>query len=178
MPFNARRSIRLPDFDYAGFGAYFVTLCTGSRQCYFGDVTGDGVQLNDNGKTVADCWMAIPGHMPNVELDAFIVMPNHLHGILWIMGANSPATMRATPWVAPTDGTAARPGPAQGSLGAVIGAFKSVTAKRLRDNPDLPSRLWQRNYYEEIIGDDEALNRIREYIQTNPSRWPDDPDRP
>jgi REP element-mobilizing transposase RayT len=178
MQFIARRSVRLPDFDYAGFGAYFVTLCTSDRQCYFGEVTGDGVQLNDYGKTVADCWMEIPRHMPNVELDAFIVMPNHLHGILWIMGANSPAMQRATPWVAPTDEPERRPGPAQGSLGAVIGAFKSVTAKRLCGNPELPSRLWQRNYFEQVIGDGAALNRIRDYIQTNPSRWSEDPDHP
>ena len=92
MPFNERSSIRLSDFDYASFGAYFVTLCTSGRQCYFGEVTDDGVQLNDYGKTVAECWMAIPGHMPNVKTDAFIIMPNHLHGILWIMGADFAGT--------------------------------------------------------------------------------------
>ena len=178
MTFNERRSIRLPDFNYAGFGAYFVTLCTAGRQCYFGEMTGDGVQLNDCGKTVADCWTAIPEHLPGVELDEFILMPNHLHGILWIMGGESSLPQRATPWVAPTDEPAPRPGPVRGSLGAIIGAFKSAASKRLRDNPELPSRLWQRNYYEEVIKDDEALNRIRQYIQSNPSKWSDDPDHP
>jgi REP element-mobilizing transposase RayT len=173
--FRSRRSVRLPDYDYGGFGAYFVTLCTCDRQGHFGQVTGDSVVLNEAGMLVTECWKAIPAHMPSVELDEFIVMPNHLRGIIWITGANSPATGRAPPWVAPTDESERPPGPIPGSLGAIIGAFKSVTAKRLGVFPELPSRIWQRNYYEEIIENDDSLNRIREYIIANPSRWSEDP---
>ena len=131
-----RRSIRLRDFDYGDAGAYFVTLCTWRRECLFGDVVDGDVRLNEFGMVVRDEWLHTPQVRPNVELDEFNVMPNHFHAILWITdpvgatrgGAHARRPMaqtRATHRVAPTAG------PPSGSIGAIIGQFKSAATKRI-----------------------------------------------
>ncbi|HEY3069036.1 MAG TPA: hypothetical protein VGJ34_01865 [Gaiellaceae bacterium] len=87
MPGPRRNSPRLRDYDYATTGAYFVTVCSRERRCMFGDVVRDEMQLNRLGHIVADCWSDISAHVLSVQLDAFVVMPNHLHGIVWLEGA-------------------------------------------------------------------------------------------
>jgi len=182
-----RRSIRLRGYDYALPGAYFVTIATHGRQLLFEDTVLHRV--------VETFWRRIPGHTPHVELDEWVVMPNHLHGIIIVtdpVGATHSSrnsSMKSPPGPAteiqlereqlghasPLPAT----GPPSGSLGAIIGNFKSVTTRRInrvRHSPGL--RVWQRNYYERIIRNQRELNAIRQYIHDNPARWADDEENP
>ncbi len=158
-----RRSIRLNGYDYAQNGAYFVTICTWQREYLFGNIVDGGMRLSDIGLLVEQCWRTIAA--AQVQLDEFVVMPNHLHGILLLTGNNRQARV--------SDGTA------PGSLGAIIQNFKSVSTRRVnnqRDNRGCP--LWQRNYYERVIRNDAELGRAREYIVNNPMKWDLDRENP
>jgi len=161
-----RRAMRLPGHDYTQPGAYFVTLCTHERAELFGSVTDGAVVLNPYGEIVWEEWFKAVVIRPNVWLNKTecVVMPNHIHGIIWILDHPVGATRR----VAPTSPN----GPAPGSIGAIIGQFKSAVTKRingLRGTPGAP--VWQRNYYERIIRDESTLAAIRRYITANPARW-------
>ncbi len=170
MPYDLskhhRRSIRLRGYDYTACGAYFVTICMHRYACLLGTVVDGEMRLNACGRAVEECWEAIPQHCAHVELDAFVVMPNHMHGIIVITAQPVVGTMAADH---------RRPnGLPRGSLGAVVGAFKAASAKRvneLRHSAGVP--VWHRGYYEHIIRDAHALDRIRLYIETNPKRWAD-----
>jgi len=170
-----RRSIRLPYYDYTGAGAYFVTLCTGGHRSLFGRIEGEEMRRARPGVIADQCWRAIPTHFPQVALDEFIVMPNHVHGIIWIMDApvDAAAHFVGATHASPLRDTAGMPhGPKQRSLGAMIGSYKSAVSKRVREIGGTPDRpIWQRNYFEHVIRNDVALHRIRQYIVNNPSRW-------
>lgn len=182
-----RRSIRLGGYDYAQAGGYFVTICTQDRVCLFGDVVNGEMWLNGTGRIVHDEWMRTPVLRPRVTLDAFVVMPNHIHGII-ILGdghnaVNDGATAgRGTLQRAPTERGSAveRFGrPTSDSIPTIVRLFKSATTKRinrLRGTPGAP--VWQRNYYEHIVRDDESLGRIRQYILNNPAQWASDRENP
>ncbi|GIV57086.1 MAG: hypothetical protein KatS3mg054_0921 [Chloroflexus sp.] len=165
-------------------GGYFITICTHDRACLFGEVVAGEMQVNAVGEVVCAEWFRTAQIRPYVRLydDEFVVMPNHIHGIIWIINDDVGATRRvahrvgATRRVAPTDPPR---GPASGSIGAIVGQFKSITTKRinaLRGTPGAP--VWQRNYYEHIIRTEDALQRIREYIATNLLRWHLDRENP
>ncbi|MDO8612587.1 MAG: transposase [Dehalococcoidia bacterium] len=180
-----RKSIQLRGYDYAQAGAYFVTICTQSRECIFGDVIEGQMVLNDPGKVVESVWRELPEHYPGVAVDACAVMPNHLHGIVVLVGAG-----RAN--VEPVGAGASacpEPGQPQGvaptlSLPDVVQRFKSLTTakyrKGVRDSGWQPfaGRLWQRNYYEHVIRNEDDLDRVRRYIAENPLRWDEDPENP
>jgi putative transposase len=195
-----RRSIRLKGYDYRRAGAYFVTICTQDRAFLFGQVVHDEMQLNDAGKMVYNVWNDLPAFYPGVQTDAFIVMPNHIHGIIILVGAD-PRVCPAQPSVGvgprayPDAGPRAYPGQPQEmgqpqgvaptlGLPDVVHRFKTMTTKRYADGvkrlgwEPFRGRLWQRNYYEHIIRNEESLNRIREYILTNPMRWALDRENP
>jgi putative transposase len=275
---HRRRSMRLKGYDYSQAGAYFVTICTQGRACLFGEVVDGEMRLNDAGRMVVAEWERLPALFPNVVLDAFVVMPNHIHGIVILTdpaddatdgataigatiggattgrAATGGATTRVAPTTAgddatpvgaglvpalstmarddaipvgaglvpapstpaqsvpapsvPAPSTPATPAPAPSTpatpapappvpapptpapsvpaptLGDVIGAFKSrVTVEYIRGVKTFgwtpfDRRLWQRNYYEHIIRNEEALNRIRRYIVENPIRWAFDRENP
>lgn len=157
---RGRRSIRLKGYDYTRPGGYFVTLVAFRRECLFGEVQDGEMVLNQYGKIVDDCWQAIPAHFCNVDLGAYAIMPNHLHGIILIRDASVVAT-----------------GPRKGSLGAIIGAFKmAVTRRIVHDFGD--ANIWQRGYYERIIRDEAEANRIHAYIKANPANWCGDRENP
>ena len=147
-----RRSIRLPGFDYTQDGLYFVTLATQERACLFDDPIM---------YTLAETlWQQIPRHFPFVSLDAWVLMPNHLHGILLLAGRPEGRGDRSNSKLAP------------GSLGAIIGNYKSVTTRRLNQIAGLEGRtVWQRNYYERVIRSETELAAIRKYIEQNPAHW-------
>ena len=173
-----RRSVRLKDYDYAGAGAYFVTICTQSHALLFGAIVGEEMRLSPAGEIVRDEWARTADVRPDVELDAFVVMPNHLHGIIVITGHPSP-TVGATRRVAPTENRGTARGPVPGSVGAMVGQFKSVATRRIRQCLGAPSlTVWQRNYYEHVIRDEESLNLIRQYIADNPAGWALDRENP
>ena len=169
-----RRSVRLQGYDYSQAGAYFVTICTVQQAELLGQVTDGGVQLNAYGQIVEDCWKQIPAHFPHASVDAYVVMPNHVHGTIIIDRAEAGSNGN------PVGATHASPlpenvrphGPRPGSLGAIVGAFKSAAARRINRRRGTPgTAVWQRNYYEHIVRSERALDAIREYIHQNPVRW-------
>jgi len=187
---HRRRSIRLKGYDYSQAGWYFITICTHNRLCLFGGVQNGEMVLNDAGMMVQTVWNEIPPHYPEIATDEFIIMPNHVHGII-IVGAgpracpdmvNCETGPRACPNQANHEtGTGQPRGVAPTlSLPDIIHRFKTMTTKRYTDGVQqhgwmpFPGKLWQRNYYEHIIRDEKSHNRISEYIQTNPLRWRDD----
>jgi len=166
-----RRSIRLKGWDYRNSGAYFVTLVAHERELLFGEMVGDEVRLSEFGEIARDEWLASPNIRREIQLDVFVVMPNHIHGIVWIVSDDVGATGRS-PLPPPH-------GPASKSLGSFIAGYKSVVTKRInqiRGTPGIP--VWQRNYYDRIIRSERELDAIRRYIQNNPSRWAEDRENP
>lgn len=167
---HRRRSLRLMGYDYSQPGAYFVKVCTQGRQCLFGRVVTHKMQPNDAGRMVQACWQELPNRFPFVKLDQFVVMPNYFHGIIQLIRNRCRGEPCVRPDVHPH-------GTLDGTIGRIIQAFKSVTAHgyiigvRQHGWTSFPGRLWQRNYYEKIIRDDETLNVIRQYIMDNPAQW-------
>jgi REP element-mobilizing transposase RayT len=173
----------MPGYDYSTAGWYFVTVCTQDRAAMFGEIMHNEMVPNAAGKMVATTWMEMPQHYPGVVLDAFIVMPDHFHGIM-IVGAGP----RARPCVHGRDRSPRLDvhgkGHPQGgaptfSLFDAVQRFKSLTTTRYRYGvigqkwTPFNGRLWQRNYYEHVIRDDADLYAIRQYIAGNPARWAD-----
>ena len=178
-----RRSLRLRGFDYSQEGAYFVTICTHDRACLFGEVVDGEMRLNDVSRVVQTVWDGLLERFPSVELDAFVVMPNHVHGILVVGAALAPPKRRnvGAGLALPLGGAAssAPTGTTSTTLGNVVRAFKSMSAigvNRLLKRLGQP--LWQRGYYEHIIRSEKSLSRIQEYIATNPSSWELDRENP
>ena len=152
------------------YGAYFVTLVTHDRASLFGEVDNGGVLLTHMGKLVAETWLWLPTQYPSVELNEFVVMPNHLHGVIWLTG---PLSGTGDSRIAPTNFGGRKP------LGRLIGAFKTVSAKRVNTALGTPGRsLWQRDYYDHVIRNERDLDRIREYIHNNPLQWELDEENP
>ena len=157
MPHPTRKNPRLTDYDYTNTGAYFVTICTHQHQLLFGSVRDDRAELNQCGQIAEHAWRDIPMHFPSVHLDEFIVMLNHVHGILFIDGERA---RHASPL---------QHGP---TLGVIIGAYKSATTRQINQTRDTAgAMLWQRNYYEHVIRNDISLAEIRQYIANNPLQW-------
>ena len=164
-----RRSGRRRGHDYRA-GTYFVTICAGERGALFGALINGEMRANDLGKIVGQCWRAIPEHDASVILDEFVLMPDHVHGLLRL------ATGRAcpVPTVSAMDGTI-RPSP---HLGTIVGSFKSATARLINFHRATPgATVWQRGYYEHRVRGEDDLRRIREYIIGNPRRGEDRPAR-
>lgn len=172
-----RHSIRLQYFDYSQSGAYFVTICTHERTCLFGDVVDGDMRLSDAGKIVEQCWLAIPIHFPRVDLDAFAVMPNHVHGIIVltnrIVGAKNFSPLHQYD---STTGKLPSRSPSE-TIGSIVRGFKIGVTKWFRKNT-VTDTVWQRNYYEHIIRSEESLQRIRRYVHENPLRWTFDGENP
>ncbi|MYD09653.1 MAG: hypothetical protein F4X02_06385 [Chloroflexi bacterium] len=166
-----RRSLRLDGYDYRNTGVYFVTVCTHQKRCVFGKILNDSMIPNECGFVVKEEWKRAEILRSNVELDMFVLMPNHLHGLILLRDEQDDGQRSASDFAAtPTSSTLQA-----GSLGAIIGQFKSVATKRIRrlnNPPDMP--IWQRNYYESIIRTPVIWNRARDYIATNPMRWRED----
>jgi len=161
-----RRSIRLKKYDYSSPGAYFVTICSNNQECIFGEITDSNgicsVYLSDYGEVVEDEWLKSTEIRKEINLDHFVIMPNHFHGIILVSKGDRP--------VAPTSS-----GPRSGSVSAMIAGFKSAVTKRiniLRNSSGIP--VWQRNYYERVIRNEDELNVLREYINYNPLNWETD----
>jgi len=167
--------MRLKRYDYSQAGAYFVTICTENRECLFGDVIGGKMVLNNVGRIVVDEWIKTVLIRDEIQLDEWVVMPNHFHGIVWI----THGTVRhcrgdrpVAPTIRPVAPTA---GPQPRSLGAMVAGFKSAVTKRINESRQTPgAKLWQRNYYEHIVRNENELNRIRQYIIDNPKNWKSD----
>ncbi|MBK9098411.1 MAG: transposase [bacterium] len=184
-PKNQRRSIRLKEFDYSTPWWYYVTVCTYERKYLFGKIVKGKMVLNEFGKIVEVEWLKTKEIRNNVDLDYYVIMPNHLHGNIIINGRgelNSPQGMNLRLELNSTGNNESRriqyaptndkfKSPSQ-SLGAIIRGFKSAVTKRIREltkNTEL--KIWQRNYYEHIIRNEVDLQNIRNYIELNPLKW-------
>jgi REP element-mobilizing transposase RayT len=224
-----RRSIRLKGYDYSQAGAYFITICTHNRECLFGTIENGEMMLNDGGNIAEECWLEIPKHFPNVVLHEYIVMPNHVHGIIELVGAknispdntnqhspgdtgahqHSPGNTGAhqhSPGNAgahqhsPGDTGAHQHSPGNAgahqhspgdtgakdfsplripfvspsrTIGSIIRGYKIGVTKWFRANTDIET-VWQRNYHEHIIRNEQSYQTISDYIINNPRRWNDD----
>ncbi|MFH1846588.1 MAG: transposase [Candidatus Omnitrophota bacterium] len=173
-----RKSIRLKNYDYSKEGAHYVTICAHDRKCIFGDVQNGEVLLNGMGNIVKFTWLGLPQHNKNVELDEYIVMPNHMHGIIKIVGAGSkPARNDNQDYNTLYNYNRAglEPAPTWHGLSEIVRQFKTFSAKRINQMNETPGTcLWQRNFYEHVIRDESDLTRIREYIRNNPAGWEKD----
>ena len=162
-----RRSIRLKGYDYSHEGAYFITTCTFKNALLFVKERYCNI--------VKQCLLEIPVHFPNIELDAWIIMPNHVHAILVINDRIEQIKRRGTACRAPTSTYERFGKPTMGSLPTIIRSFKSAATKRINAIRETPgTRVWQRNYYEHVIRNDEEFNIRRRYLLDNPVRWDED----
>jgi putative transposase len=162
-----RRSIRMAHYDYTQGGAYFITICIDRKQCVLGMIHNEQMICNKLGSIAERCWLAIPQHFPNATLDEFVIMPNHLHGILFLTDPLLPrvGAQHAAP-------AADKVRVVAGSVGAIVRSFKSEVTKQARQFELLPREsLWQRNYYEHVIRNEADLTEKREYIINNPLQW-------
>lgn len=163
-----RQTIRLPHYDYSSAGAYFVTINARKKAALFDRLAGGEVELNEVGEIALEKWIELPARFQHITLDAFIVMPSHVHGVLFI---EEHATREADRHVraqhaAPIRG--GRPRVAPGSLGAIVRSYKSAVTKTVNELQGSPGQsVWHRNYYERVIRNERELNEIRHYIANN-----------
>ena len=168
-----RRSIRLQGYDYSQAGVYFVTIVTQGRACLFGEVVDGIVHLNSTGRMISDCWQWLESQYPCVALDEYVLMPNHLHGLIMITDNVRRGGSRTAPTGADSPAGKRKP------LGRLIGAFKTVSTKQFNSaHGKSGSPLWQRNFFEHVVRRDESLDKIRQYIRDNPARWEFDRENP
>ena len=153
-PRPRRRSLRLPGYDYSQAGAYFITACTQNRVMLLGEVIDCSVRLNELGTIVQQTWDDLPTHYQGIDLDAFVVMPKHLHGIMILSDQYE----------------------RRHAISEIMRGFKTFSARRVNERAGKRGVLWQRGYYEHVIRNEKALDRIRAYIANNPARWADDPE--
>ncbi|MEA1958628.1 MAG: transposase [Chloroflexota bacterium] len=166
------RSMWLKEYDYSQPGAYFVTTCTHDRECLFGEIAGRQMILNDAGKIVQIVWDEIRKHFDRVESDQFVIMPNHIHGIIIL---NSETVGAGSPRPNQNIGRGDR----APTLGKIVAYFKYQTTKRINESQGTPGyKLWQRNYYEHVIRDENELQNIRHYIRYNHLKWDEDEENP
>jgi len=197
-----RRSIRLDGYDYSQPCIYFITLCTYNRECLFGEILNGEMRLNEFGKMTQQCWLEIPNHFPQTQLDEYIIMPDHIHGIIVlndfvgvqnvgakivgakIVGTKNVGAKNFSPLPMPTPEPTPLPMPTpeqnitpfrspSKTIGSIIRGFKIGVTKWFRQNTDIYV-VWQRNFYEHIIRNEDELNRIRQYIIDNPKKWKTD----
>ena len=202
-----RRSIRLKDYDYSRCGAYFVTICTQNRICLFGEIDRGKMNQNDAGDAITETFGNLSAYCPGLEVDTFVVMPNHVHIVFVLNRHVVGAGLRACPVNDDDDidrtsgqidqtpmgnGDLTEGHPRRGAptddgrttLSDVVYTFKSWTTKRYSDGVKqdgwtaFPGKLWQRNYYERVIRNEDEMTRIREYIKGNPQNWETDEENP
>jgi len=156
-------STRLKEYDYSQPGEYFVTICTHTHKCLFGEVINEKMILSNIGSIVKQYWEDIPNHFPNIELDAFVIMPNHIHGIIVIKDENNFGRDVQL-------NVSARISPKKGSLSVIIRTYKAAVTRECR-NKGLNGFHWQPRFYEHIISEEKELHNIRDYIIDNPLKW-------
>ena len=161
MKYKEKKKYRLPEYDYSQEGGYFVTICTRDKEIYFGDVISGCMKLSRIGETAKQFWLQIPIRFNNVVLDEFVIMPNHVHGIILI------THRRNVPWHVPTTGI--RP-LAKDSLSSIINHYKG-NVKRWCNKNGFECFSWQPRFYDHVIRDEKSLNEIRQYIINNPLKW-------
>jgi len=168
-PSGHRRSIRLPCFDYAQPGAYFLTICAFDRKSIFGHMSGNVVELFALGQCVNAAWLELPRRFAHVELGTYVIMPNHLHALLLLhrQEARGGSTREAFQK------------PVRGSLPTIIRSFKGTASVRIKEaGIRLAHPVWQRNYFERVVRNGKEFTAAMRYILENPVRWRFDHENP
>ena len=177
-----RRSIRLKGYDYSQAGLYFITICCQDRECRFGKIENDAMILNEYGQIAYYEWTKLAERFPNFELDVFQIMPNHMHGIILLNDVGATLAVARDNTVAQNDAindgdirAGASPAP---TVGDIVGAYKSLVTNACleiyKSKNELMGKLWQRNYHEHIIRDEQSYITISDYIINNPTKWAED----
>ena len=163
--YHHRRSVRVKSHDYASPGEYFITICTYERESIFGVVQEDKMLLNEWGTIAENCWGDLLNHFSHIHLGPYIIMPNHIHGIIGIdkyPERHCKVDRRFSDAIS-------------GSISTIVGSFKSATTRKINQvRQNSGATIWQRNFHEHIIFDDDAKVRIQDYIINNPRNWKDD----
>ncbi len=163
-----RKRNRLITYNYSYVGYYFITICVKNREEYFGKIIHDEMILNDHGEMIKKNWLRIPEFHPSIQLDEWIIMPNHIHGIIVIENGKSE-----------TAGTEHCSVPTRyGLLSKIIKSFKEACSKQIRIQYPGSLFCWQRSYYDHVIRNEESLFTIRRYIRDNPQKWYMDENNP
>jgi putative transposase len=150
-----RKSTRFKNFDYSSSGVYFLTVCAFQRECIFGGIINSEMILSSAGERTLEIWEELPSRFPMVELDSFVIMPNHVHGVICLTN------------------------PASVTISTVLRAFKSLSARAINQELGRAERpAWQKRFWDRIIRDEAELERIRTYIVNNPQSWLDDQENP
>ncbi len=163
-------SARRQGWDYGSSGWYFVTICTKGKEYYLGDIIGNRMRLSSMGRIAKQCWQQIPNHFSHVALDAFVIMPNHVHGVIVINEPRHVETLQCNVSTQRIPSPMSIISPRPGSLPTIMRSFKSITARIIHD-AGIPQFQWQPRYHDRIIRDAKALEQIRWYIQNNPRMW-------
>jgi putative transposase len=171
---TGRRLLRLQGYDYSQAGGYFITLCTRDRAQLFGKITDSKMQLSPTGEIARHAWRSLPEWFPYVALDCYVIMPNHIHGVLLLLPEDS-KTLAVESSIERDSASVGRDysmaGTPPKSLGSVIQAYKSRVTRQCNQQCGENSPLWQRGYYDHVIRDELGLERIREYVTWNPAQW-------
>ena len=170
-----RRSLRLKDYDYSQAGAYFITICTKGRKCYLGEICNERMNLSDIGNIVKECWLKIPEHFGNVKIDEWVIMPNHVHGIIIIIesvGTDYNLSLQRKTRQNRFQNITPK------SLSYIIATFKSAVSRQINRIGTGNDFAWQSRFYDHIIRNENELYRIKQYIQNNPLKWELDRENP
>jgi putative transposase len=160
---KSRKRLRLPHYDYSTTGAYFLTICVKNMKPLFAQIQNKELRLSDPGKIAEQTWLNLPNHYANIKLDEFIIMPNHMHGILWIL--DKPTSSQSI-------GEGFQPSLSQHALPEIIRGFKTYSARKINRLLNATGKpIWQRSFHEHIIRNDDDLLKHRTYIQNNPLKW-------
>jgi len=163
MPHLDRQRTRLQDFDYSSDGAYFITICVQDRQQVFGKIVNDEMILNESGRIAEKCWQDIPAHFPDAKIDEFVVMPNHVHGIIQIEKSHYNQHVGNRHAYSLPRNTQLIPN--------IIGSFKSSVMRIIRKQIPSVDFRWQSSFHDRIIRDEKEMNAYQEYIRNNPLNW-------
>ncbi|MBI9051887.1 MAG: transposase [Anaerolineaceae bacterium] len=169
--------MRLKRYDYTDPGYYFITICTHQRRMLFGNIENEAIHMNELGEIAQEKWREISNHFENVNLDYFVVMPNHIHGIIQIIDSQSVETRHASSLqnmdIKPISGVKPK------SLCAIIGSYKAAVSRQI-NRSSIPSDtpIWQRGFYDHIIRNESSLIKLRQYIENNPLQWQLDHENP
>jgi putative transposase len=158
-PYPQRRHVRLRDYDYSQAGGYYVTICTANRRHLFGSITDAAMHPNAVGRVVEEEWLRLAERWKSVEIDAYVVMPNHFHGVLILLDGDKQNAV----------GRVKRP-----SLSMLVNQFKSRVTKRVANLGATSTEVWQRGFFDHVIRDERDLLEKRSYIENNPAKWQDD----
>jgi putative transposase len=173
-----RKSIRWRGYDYSSAGIYFVTICAFERRSIFGSISSGVINPSLIGRIVSEHWFDLPKHFVGLELDAFVVMPNHIHGILLLNSLKSSVIEKPASGDAVV-GAGPRPARRRPKLPDIIGEFKRFSALKINSTRGITGQpVWQRNYFERVVRDGKEMEKVQRYIGENPMRWEFDRENP